>query len=111
GEEDLRASIPNHIAPADLTQEGIAEIIEVSKKGPQSIGTHPETGENIYALLGRFGPYVQLGEITDEKPKPKRASIPASINVAEITLEQAVHLLILPRTLGEHPETKKPILA
>lgn len=109
GEEDLRASIPNDIAPADLTNEQVQEIIEVSKKGPQPIGTHPDTGDNIYALLGRYGPYVQLGEVTDENPKPKRASIPKSINVTEITLDEAVHLLILPRTLGADPETGEEI--
>jgi len=111
GEDDIRASIPNDIAPSDLTSEKIQEIIEVSKKGPQSIGKHPDTGDDIYALLGRFGPYVQLGEVTDEKPKPKRASIPKTIQITEITLEEAVHLLILPKTLGADPKDGEEIRA
>ncbi len=111
GEEDIRASIPNDIAPSELTKEKIDEIIEISEKGPQPIGKHPDTGENIYALLGRYGPYVQLGEVTDDNPKPKRASIPKELNVTSITLDEAVHLLILPRTLGADPETGEEIRA
>lgn len=78
------------------------------------IGSHPESGESIFVLNGRFGPYVQLGESPEKgskDPKPKRASIPPTMNAEEITLEQAVHLLILPRTLGEHPETGKEVIA
>ncbi|MCB0272049.1 MAG: type I DNA topoisomerase [Bdellovibrionales bacterium] len=111
GEEDIRASIPNDIAPSELTNEKVQEIIEVSQKGPQPIGKHPETGDNIYALLGRFGPYVQLGEMTDDKPKPKRASIPKEISPTEITLDQAVQLLILPRELGPDPKTGNMVKA
>lgn len=80
------------------------------------LGTHPETGEEIYVLSGRFGPYVQLGK-TPEKMKgkkaimPKRASIPKGKSVADVTLADAVHYLILPRTLGVHPETEEPIIA
>ncbi|MEZ4820364.1 MAG: topoisomerase C-terminal repeat-containing protein [Bdellovibrionota bacterium] len=48
-----------------------------------------------------------MGEVTDDVPKPKRASIPKSIKMTEITLEEAVHLLILPRTLGADPETRR----
>ncbi|MEZ4705520.1 MAG: type I DNA topoisomerase [Bdellovibrionota bacterium] len=111
GEEDVRASIPMEIAPSDLTAEKIEEIVAVSEKGPQPIGKHPDTQENIYVLLGRFGPYVQQGELTEDNPKPRRASIPKEINSQEVTLDQAVQLLVLPRNLGNHPETGKEILA
>lgn len=111
GEEDVRASVPEDVSPSDLTQDKIDEIIIVSEKGPQSIGKDPKTDQNIYVLLGRFGPYVQLGEVTEEKPKPKRASVPPDISSQHITLEQALHLLTLPRELGSHPESKKTILA
>jgi DNA topoisomerase-1 len=94
-----------------------ARMIDGSQiKEDEPLGTHPETGEEIYVLNGRFGPYVQLGK-TPEKvkgkkaPTPKRASLPKGKSVAEVTLEDAVHYLILPRTLGEHPETKEPIIA
>lgn len=87
------------------------------------LGKHPETGEYIYVLNGRFGPYVQIGknipkakgkkkgEKTADLPKPKRASIPKNIDPEKITLEEAVHLLVLPRTLGQHPDTGKDVIA
>ncbi len=111
GEESINASIPESYAPADLTPEDVEQIIRIQAEGPKPIGLDPETKKNIFCLLGRFGPYVQLGEVTEEEPKPKRASVPKGMNPSEITLDQAIHLLILPRDLGVHPETKKPILA
>mgnify|MGYP003872971313 CR=1 FL=1 len=53
----------------------------ISNEPPKPIGTHPETGENIYVLSGRFGPYVQQGEMPEgkgksKKPKAKRSSVP-----------------------------------
>ncbi len=85
-------------------------------KADEPLGKHPETGEDIYVLNGRFGPYVQLGP-TPEKvkgkkaPNPKRASLPKGKSVADVTLEDAVHYLILPRELGVHPETNEPVIA
>lgn len=101
-----------------LTMEGK----EIGNEEP--LGTHPETGENIYLLEGRFGPYVQLGEtpatkdengktipVAKRAPKPKRASLPKDKKPEDVTLQDAVHYLILPRELGEHPKTGEPIIA
>ncbi len=114
---------------------------EIGNEEP--LGVHPETGEEIFLLEGRFGPYVQLGRtvkipkltkfekghkktdaekemLKKEKeeiarlkalPKPKRASIPKNIKPDDLTLEQAVHLLTLPRELGIHPESGEMIIA
>ncbi|MFW5814427.1 MAG: type I DNA topoisomerase [Spirochaetota bacterium] len=109
--EEIHASIPEEIPPADLTEEDVQEIIEIQKNGPVPIGYHPQTDEPIYSLVGRYGPYLQLGEKTEENPKPKRASLPKEISPREVTMEDAVRLLSLPRTLGVHPETGKEIVA
>ena len=88
----------------------------ISNEPAKPIGTHPQTGENIYALSGRFGPYVQLGgdptgKVKKGAPKPKRASIPKEKDPATVTLEDALHYLALPRALGKHPETGEEITA
>ena len=63
-----------------------------------------DAGDKIYAFKGRFGPYVQRGEVTDENKKPPRQSIPKDWPPAEVDLEQALRLLSLPREIGPHPE-------
>ncbi|MEA3015309.1 MAG: topoisomerase [Sphingomonadales bacterium] len=70
-------------------------------EGPEILGTHPETGADIVRKTGRYGPYVESGD--------KRASIPK--DAGELDLDLAVRLLSLPRTIGDHPETGKPITA
>ena len=74
------------------------------------LGYDPETGLPVTLRTGRFGPYVQLGEPADGE-KPKRSSIPRGIDAATIDLERALQLLALPREVGLHPETGKPITA
>ncbi|MBI2604845.1 MAG: type I DNA topoisomerase [Deltaproteobacteria bacterium] len=111
GDDHVHASIPEDIAPSELSSEKTKELIDASEKGPQSLGKHPSTGEEVYCLTGRFGPYVQLGEVTDEKPKPKRSSLLKGMEPKALTLDQAVQLLSLPRELGIHPQTLKPIVA
>ena len=106
---EVHASIPEEIAPADLTEEDVAHILAIQRDGPEPIGTHPETGEPIYSLVGRYGPYLQLGDKSEEHPKPRRAAIPKEINPREIPLDEALRLLSLPRTLGLHPQTGKPV--
>jgi DNA topoisomerase-1 len=74
------------------------------------LGTDLETGLEVTLRTGRFGPYVQLGESNGEE-KPKRASIPKGTDPEHIDLERALALLALPREVGLHPETGKPIVA
>lgn len=94
-----------------------ARLIDGSEVKPEDpIGKHPETGEPIFVLNGRFGPYVQLGE-TPEKVKgkkavkPRRTGLPDGMKAEDVTLDEAVKLLLLPRELGEHPKTGEPIVA
>ncbi|USN53284.1 MAG: type I DNA topoisomerase [Candidatus Nomurabacteria bacterium] len=111
GDDDTHASIPEDLAPADLSEEQVQELLEVQKNGPKPMGQYPETGEPIYVLTGRFGPYLQVGEKTDENPKPRRASIPRGVNPNELSMEDALKYLSLPRTLGAHPESGKDVVA
>lgn len=84
-------------------------------KDDEPIGTHQETGEDIYVLNGRFGPYVQLGANPEKgskkKEKPRRASIPADTDPEKVTVAMATKYLLLPRELGEHPKTGEPVIA
>ncbi len=97
-------------------------------KDPEAIGKDPESGEPIFVLTGPYGPYVQLGVAKKKDrpkadqpragkgakgkvPKPRRASIPKEKNPDEVTLEEALVYLSLPRELGLHPESSKPIAA
>ena len=75
--------------------------------GTKVLGTDPDTGLEVTLRAGRFGPYVQLGE----GEKPKRSSLPKGWTAASIDLEKALRLLSLPREVGIHPETGKPITA
>lgn len=109
--EEIHATIPDDIAPGDLTETQVEDLLIASEKGPQSIGNDPKSGLPVYCLSGRYGPYVQLGEATEEQPKPRRASVTKGIDPKAITLDQALQLLSLPRELGMHPEKNKPIIA
>jgi DNA topoisomerase-1 len=110
--ETYTASLPEGIAPADLTAEQVSQLVRAKAEGPDVLGNDPATGKPILMLQGRFGPYVQLGEAEEgSKAKPKRASLPKGMNPADLTLELALQLLSLPRTLGTHPETGKEIQA
>ncbi|MEM1311321.1 MAG: topoisomerase C-terminal repeat-containing protein, partial [Cyanobacteria bacterium P01_H01_bin.153] len=96
---------------ADLDADQVELLLKQKKEGPEKLGLHSETGEPIYVLVGQYGPYVQLGESTEERPKPKRASLPKGKKLEDVTMEMAEGLLALPRLLGAHPETGKPIKA
>ncbi|HEY9770197.1 MAG TPA: type I DNA topoisomerase [Coleofasciculaceae cyanobacterium] len=114
--EVLKVSIPDDLTPADLNPEQIEALIRQKKEGPEKIGLHPETGEPIYFKIGKYGPYVQLGDKTDDNPKPKMSSIPkkdskTNATKDDVTLEMAVGLLLLPRLLGQHPATGGKIKA
>jgi DNA topoisomerase-1 len=111
GKDEVHASIPEEIAPADIRPEQIADLLSQSKNGPTPIGQDPATKQNIYCLVGRYGAYLQLGEKTDENPTPRRASLPKGVDPKTMEMAVALKLLSLPRDLGNHPETKKPIKA
>lgn len=101
--KELKASIPDDLFLSDLTVSKLEEILETKNQAPKSIGQCPKTKKKIFMKTGRFGPYLELdgGE--------KRSSIPRFIPTDELSEEQAIALIDLPTTLGNHPETKKPV--
>lgn len=73
------------------------------------LGVEPESGLEVWLKSGRFGPYVQLGEPTEENKKPKRSSLPKSWSPDIVDFDRAMQLLALPRLVGNHPEDGEPI--
>ncbi|WP_406870819.1 type I DNA topoisomerase [Thioclava sp. 'Guangxiensis'] len=63
-----------------------------------------DEGMQVTLRVGRFGPYVQKGEVTEDVPKPPRASIPKTWSLEDLDLDKAMLLLNLPREIGPHPE-------
>ncbi|MBV8915781.1 MAG: type I DNA topoisomerase, partial [Acetobacteraceae bacterium] len=95
---------------------------ETLKEGMRVLGQHPETAEEITVRRGPYGLYVQQGENGEDKsaaggetrgrkkaPKPRRTALPRGMDGEQLTLEQAIGLLSLPRDIGRHPETGEMI--
>jgi DNA topoisomerase-1 len=97
-----RVNVPEGTAPDELTPEYAEELLS-RPSGDKVLGTDPETGKTIVAKAGRFGPYV-TEVLEDEAPssaKPRTASLLKSMDLDSVTLDDAIRLLTLPRTLGE----------
>lgn len=133
-----RVNLPEGLAPDELTEATARELIAAPVQGDRILGVNPETGKQVVAKDGRFGPYVtelepepepaeatvdaETGEVI-EAPKPKRgakkaaavkprtASLFKSMQVEEIDLETALKLLDLPRVVGVDPESGEEITA
>jgi DNA topoisomerase-1 len=139
GGEGNTASVPDGIAPADFGLNEAIALLKAKGAGPRIVGVDSKTGLTVYAMDGRFGPYVQLGEtpekVVKEKkdpklpkgtkpakgtkspkppkvakpPKPRRASLSKGETIEGITLETALRLLSLPREIGLHPDDGAPV--
>jgi len=102
-----RASLPADMAPDELTLERATDLLAKGNE-PTVLGTHPESGQNVYVKTGRYGPYVQLGEQEDGKPKMK--SLLPGQEPETLSLDDALALLSLPRNIGADPETDEDII-
>jgi DNA topoisomerase-1 len=105
-----RVSIPDDLTPDELTPERAESLLE-APSSDRVLGEDPETGLPIQVRAGRFGPYIQVGEMVDGGPKPKTASLFASMSPATITFEEALELLKIPRVVGVDPATGEEIVA
>ena len=87
----------------DPFHTNVEDTLENSEKatGQRLLGDDPESGKPVYARIGRFGPMIQIGEQSDED-KPKFASLLANQSINSITLDEALELFKLPRTVGEY---------
>ncbi len=103
-QDERKASIPDGMPPDEMDLEKAMELLEQSEVEEEPIGIHPETGKPIYLKVGRFGPYIQLGEPDDEEKRNQ--GLLKGMEVADLTFEMACKLLTLPRTLGVFPDNE-----
>ena len=108
--ERLTTSLPEDLAPADVTKEGLLELLEKGNASDETVGTFPDTDQPMLLRSGPYGPYLQLGD-DDQEGKPKRVSLPKGMEPKDVNAQNAARLLELPRTLGADPETGELIKA
>jgi DNA topoisomerase-1 len=106
---ELKASLPDDLAPDELTPELALELAS-APSGDRVLGQHPESGFDVVAKSGRYGPYVTLTLPEGSKDKPPTGSLFATMSIDTITLDEALKLLTLPRVLGTG-EDGEPITA
>ncbi|MFO1078201.1 MAG: type I DNA topoisomerase [Planctomycetota bacterium] len=116
---DKRVSVPDEMAPDEMTLQKAIELLAKGGDGPKQLGEDPGTGLPVYVKVGRFGPYFQLGDAIEggkkKGDKPKMASLLAGMEPDTVSLEEALATLALPRTVGTakppEAEEEEPILA
>jgi DNA topoisomerase-1 len=119
GDSDLRANLPEDLPPDELGALRVRELLARSEAGDRVLGQFPATGQNIYLKNGRFGPYVQLGEMAEvpkgkklaRELKPRMASLFPGMKPETLSLHDAVELLSFPKSLGVHPTTGEEVTA
>ena len=127
GPEGARASVPDDLAPDELTEERARELLAAEPEGDRVLGEDPTTGTPIVVKNGRYGPYVteqlpepeldpNLSAAARKKalaalPKPRTASLFKSMTVDSVTLDDALKLFSLPRVVGVDPASGEEITA
>ena len=125
GEDAKRATVPDDVAPDELTVALARELLEQQGDGDHELGVDPVTGHPIVARAGRYGPYVtevlpeeledaapaKKGAKKGAKAKPRTASLFKDMDLNTVDLETALKLLSLPRVVGADPESGDEITA
>jgi DNA topoisomerase-1 len=102
-EGERRASLPEDLAPDELTLERAYQLLDApaAERSDRELGPDPATGLPVLVRAGRYGPYIQLGRAEELSTKPKTSSLLSGMVPEEVTLEEALRLLTLPRKLGK----------
>jgi DNA topoisomerase-1 len=114
---EKRVSVPDETPPDEITFDKAVELLIKGGEGPKSLGQDPKSGLEVFVKVGRFGPYFQLGEASQDKKadKPKMASLLKGMEPDTVTLDEALAVLSLPREVGQRINTEtgevEPILA
>jgi len=103
GDDGRRASLPDELAPDELTPERVEELLS-APSGDRELGIDPDSGHVVVAKAGRYGPYVSTVIPEGEKGEPRTSSLLASMSLDTITQDDALRLLTLPRILGVDAE-------
>lgn len=111
GDERVSATIPDEILIDELTADRARELFDARSRTGEPIGTDPDTGLPVFVRVGQYGPYLQLGEARKGRDKPRWVGLPKGMDAAEVTLDYALKLLALPRTLGEDPGSGEEVRA
>ena len=107
---ERRGSLPEKMAPDELTLEKALAILEQASQAEEPLGICPQTQRLVFVKVGRFGPYVQRGQ-TDDEEKPQNASLLKGMRPEDVDLATALRLLELPRTVGVHPQSSAEVVA
>lgn len=104
GDEQWTKMIKDFYKKFEPTVEKTMNARSEHKAGERQLGNDPKTGKPVFVKIGRFGPVVQIGTAED-KDKPQFAQLPTDKSMETITLDEAMELFKLPRTVGEYEGT------
>lgn len=96
-------------APSELDASVIEKLKEQEEKSNAILGYDPKTNDPIFFRVGKYGPYLQVGEKGENNPKPKTVRLHKGATPENLSWENIIKELSLPRLIGEHPQTKEPI--
>ncbi len=108
GDRAKRATIPDDLLIDELTVDRAVKLLDAPTAAETPIGMDPDTGLPVYVKVGRYGPYVQLGDARGPT-KPKWVGFPKDVDPSDVTLEYALRLLRLPRVLGKDPSSGQEV--